>query len=349
MEWWLPYAVLAGALVISMIAPMPLPRGRRDDSRGGVYRYDDHDDSNDAAPAPLRGSPRANMRPAAEWEPRDDLDARPEPARRKISARTRDDLEDDDDPAPARRKAASRGRNDRSRDDHDDDDDDLDADDRKPGLVKARAPEPEPPRRAPPPPERPRPAQRSSANGNGNGNDRRTPVMNRAGVDAASYFRDPTALADWPQAAVVEDTVRAFIDRWGGSKPAATTFRKVEVVPASNERAFAFLLAVEPERRGKETTVLARVCVPGENADRPSRFLVTKYFDHMGERFRQDVAKTPQHSRGIIQVRDVPSDDGRGAVALDFEVPLMGDPYDDIRSDDVTQYKNLLNIMRMFA
>jgi hypothetical protein len=178
---------------------------------------------------------------------------------------------------------------------------------------------------------------------------RRAPVTDRPGVDAPSYFRDPTALEEWPQAAAVEEAVRAFLDRWGGTR-AGTTFSKVEVVPASNERAFAFLLAVEPERRGRETTLLARVCVSGENAEKPSRFWATKYFDHIGERFREDVAKTPQHTRGVIVVRDVsPDEGGRGAVALDFEVPLRGDPYDDIRVEDVAQYKNLLNIMRMFA
>jgi hypothetical protein len=175
-------------------------------------------------------------------------------------------------------------------------------------------------------------------------------VTDRAGVDAPSYFRDPMALGEWPQAKAVEETVHAFLDRWGGSGGGATTFRKVEVIPGSNERAFAYLLAVEPERRGSETTLLARVCIPGENAARPTRFWATKYFDHIGARFREDVSKTPQHSRGIIMVRDVPTGEaGRGAVALDYEVPLKGNPYDDIRSDDVAQYKNLLNIMRMFA
>jgi hypothetical protein len=96
--------------------------------------------------------------------------------------------------------------------------------------------------------------------------------------------------------------------------------------------------------------MLARVCVPDGDAGAPSRIWVTKYFDHIGERFREDVAKTPQHSRGIIVVRDVPPDGaGKGSVALDFAAPLAADPYEDIRSDDVAQYRNLLNIMRMFA
>lgn len=190
----------------------------------------------------------------------------------------------------------------------------------------------------------PRKAAPKRVNGGSDHDVRRTPVS-----DQPSYFRDPTSLEDWPQKDVVEDTVRVFLDRWGGEK-ALTTFRQVEAVPASNERNFVFLLAVEPERRGKETTILARVSIPGENAGRPSRFKATKYFDHMGERFREDVAKTPQHSRGVITVRDVPAgEDGKAAVALDYEAPLKGDPYDDIRSDDVAQYKNLLNIMRMFA
>lgn len=206
--------------------------------------------------------------------------------------------------------------------------------DEEPGLAPAPKPVREPRRAAP-----------KRVNGGSDYDARRTPVS-----DQPSYFRDPTALEDWPQKDAVEDAVRVFLDRWGGDK-AVTTFRQVEAASGSNERAFVFLLAVEPERRGKETAILARVSVPGENAGAPCRFKATKYFDHMGERFREDVAKTPQHSRGVITVRDVPAgEDGRGAVALDYEAPLKGgDPYDDIRSDDVAQYKNLLNIMRMFA
>ena len=55
------------------------------------------------------------------------------------------------------------------------------------------------------------------------------------------------------------------------------------------------------------------------------------------------------YKQGLIAVREVSADGGRGAVALDYEVRLKGDPYDDIRPEDVVQYKNLLNIMRMFA
>jgi hypothetical protein len=302
MEWWMPYAVVAAALVASMIAPMPLPRSRRrmaaaaDPPRVGrraSYRFDDLDDEDD--------------------EPDETPDGKP-PARAEAH-----------EPAPPPRRVF--------------DEQPRAAPPPPPRAMAPPQPAPAPRVFAPPPPlPRPAPAE-----------PRGSPVTDRPGRDAPSYFRDPTALGEWPQAAAVEEAVRAFLDRWGGTR-AGTTFRKVEVVPASNERAFAFLLAVEPERRGRETTLLARVCVPGENADKPTRFWATKYFDHIGERFREDVAKTPQHSRGVIVVRDVPpGEDGRGAVALDYEVPLLGDPYDDIRAEDVAQYKNLLNIMRMFA
>jgi hypothetical protein len=296
MEWWMPFAVIAAALVASIIAPLPRPRrrfaGEPDASRPGSRatfhfdKLDDEEDPEDEAPAPPPRPP-----------------PRPKPALRSYE----DEREPEPPPSPRRPEPAVRAA---------------------------------PPRQFAPPPPLPR---APSAEPRGR------PVTDRPGIDAPSYFRDPTALAEWPQAAAVEEIVRAFLDRWGGSR-SGTTFRKVEVVPTSNERAFAFLLAVEPERRGRETTLLARVCVAGENAHKPSRFWATKYFDHIGERFREDVAKTPQHGRGVIVVRDVPpGEDGRAAVALDFEVPLLGDPYDDIRVEDVAQYKNLLNIMRMFA
>jgi hypothetical protein len=308
MDWWVPYAVVAAALLISMIAPLPRSRRRRavdgEAPRRATYNFKTLDDEDDLEP------PRATSRPRPRQE---ETPPAPEPSRRAPPRAA---------PPPEPPSAQAR---------------------RNPDEDALSAPQPTrkpPPVRAKPPP----PPHRAAPGVNG-----RKPVTDRPGLDAPSYFRDPTALADWPQAGAVEETVRVFLDRWGGTK-AGTTFRKVEVMPGSNERAFAFLLAVEPERRGKEATaILARVCVPGENAGQPSRFLATKYFDHMGERFREDVAKTPQHSRGIIMVRDVSGDDGRGAVALDFEVPLKGDPYDDIRTDDVAQYRNLLNIMRMFA
>jgi len=166
---------------------------------------------------------------------------------------------------------------------------------------------------------------------------------------ASSYVRDPEVLGDWPQAEAVNEVLRAFTDRWGSEDEATTSmFRRVEPVGGSSEQAFAFV--IDPEGKGKETSLLARACLSSAEAERPSRLWVTKYFDHMGERFRADVAKTPQASRGIIVVRDVPPDRaGKGSVALDYIASLSGDPYDDIHVDDVTQFKNLINIMRMFA
>jgi hypothetical protein len=165
-------------------------------------------------------------------------------------------------------------------------------------------------------------------------------------------MRDPGALEDWPQAPAVRETLEVFLDRWGVSDLSAAAFRKVEPLrPAGggeSERAFAFV--VDPQEKAGAAPLLVRVCAPHADGERPNRLWVTTYFDHIGERFREDVAKTPQHSRGIIAVRDMPPDGaGRSSVALDYEVPLTGEPYDDIRNDDVGQYKNLLNIMRMFA
>lgn len=166
---------------------------------------------------------------------------------------------------------------------------------------------------------------------------------------ASSYVRDPEALNDWPQAEAVNEVLRAFTDRWGTEDDATTSmFRRVEPVGGSSEQAFAFV--IDPDGKGRETSLVARACLSSAEAERPSRLWVTKYFDHMGERFRADVAKTPQASRGIIVVRDVPPDRaGKGSVALDYIASLSGDPYDDIHVDDVTQFKNLINIMRMFA
>jgi len=166
---------------------------------------------------------------------------------------------------------------------------------------------------------------------------------------STSYVRDPAVLDDWPQADAVLEVMRAFTDRWGADDDTTTSmFRRVEPVGGSNEQAFAFV--VDPDGKGKETSLLARACLSSAEAQRPSRLWVTKYFDHIGERFRADVAKTPQHSRGIIAVRDVPPDRaGKGSVALEYIASLTGDPYDDIHVEDVTQFKNLINIMRMFS
>lgn len=166
---------------------------------------------------------------------------------------------------------------------------------------------------------------------------------------STSYVRDPENLDDWPQAPVVTELMQAFTDRWGADEKAASSvFRRVEPFGSNGEQAFAFV--IDPEGRGKETSVIARACITSPDAERPSRLWVTKYFDHMGERFREDVSKTPQYSRGIIAVRDVPPDaSGRGSVALDYMASLGGDPYDDIHPDDVGQFRNLINIMRMFA
>ena len=162
------------------------------------------------------------------------------------------------------------------------------------------------------------------------------------------YARDPGKLDDWPQAGGVRETLEAFLDRWGVEDLSVASFARVESMRASEERAFAFVVNVE-EGAGR-APMLVRVCAPDLDDRPPNRIWVTSYFDHIGERFREDVTKTPQHARGIIAVRDVPPDgQGRASVALDYEIRLTDEPYDDIRAEDVNQYKNLLNIMRMFA
>lgn len=349
MDWWLPFAVIAAALVLSAIAPLPKPRrrdaapafdsdprdlepepefararrARANGSASAVFDDLDEDDLDDEAPT-MRMRPEPPPRPAAEpvvepmrepapepvAEPAPEPVPEPEPEPEPVA---------EPEPPKAKRRAkpkrpAKTSRKRASRDRAPQASDPAPA----PGFgpMADESAEPEPP-----------------------------PVSRAAGV--ASYLRDPAVIEDWPQAEAVEETVRAFLDRWSGSNKGTFTFRKVEMVPTSDEHAFAFV--VEPEQRGADK-LLARVCVADKDAPRPSRIWVTRYFDHMGERFREDVAKTPQHSRGIIVVRDVPPDGaGRSSVALDFEAPLRDDPYDDIRPEDVSQYRNLLNIMRMFS
>jgi hypothetical protein len=378
MEWWLPYAVVAAALAASIIAPAPRP-GRRADygdlDADDVHTFEDDaaDDEHDELLKP-RGSwvRRGPARVDAEDEPLaarsalrsgrwgdldDDLD---EDFDRDLDKGFDDDLDDEagddlEEPPPRRERDWRSPAREAS-------DDGL----RSEARAETARPAPPPAKSEPEPEPETKPASGSAASPSPaaaaaapfappraprRASGARTPPADRPDVDAPSYYRDPAALDDWPQAEAVNEAISAFLDRWGGGTPGVSTFRKVEVVPGSNERAFAFVMVMDPQKQGKETTLLARVCVPSENAARASRLWVTKYFDHMGERFRQDVSKTPQFSRGVIGVRDVPSGDGgRPAVALDYEAELLAaDPYDDIRSDDVGQYKNLLNIMRMFA
>lgn len=359
MAWWLPFAVVAAALLASLLAPAPRPRRRADDEieldEGGGLAFEA---AGEATVPPRRD------RSARERFLEDDLDdesAPPRRAARGLSKELDDDLGDDaggDLGETARPAAASSA------------------------AAPSAVPSADPSVAAPPVAARTVAARTAAAaaptaapaadsgpnvlpfapprdlarkplaeRGPGGETGRGAPITDRPGVDAPSYYRDPAALEDWPQADAAQEAVRAFLDRWGGTGNGVSTFRKVEVVPGSNERAFAFVVVMDPQKQGKETTLLARVCAPSENAEHLSRIWVTKYFDHIGERFRADVAKTPQHSRGVISVRDVPGGNGgRGAVALDYEAPLKGsDPYDDIRPEDVGQYKNLLNIMRMFS
>ena len=339
MEWWLPFAVIAGALLASMIAPTPRP-GRRAtydlDAADDAASFDDPAGDDEGEMYLTRRERRERLRGVRERVV-DDLDDEPhapasvpsEPAPRRADWR--------DEEIPPRPT---------------------------PDRLDARAPERRGAPTSPYPDEDRPPTNGAARNGNGGSSPRdlgrrssrrddddRRPPVDRFGVDAPSYYRDPETLDQWPQADAVQDAVRAFLDRWGGATAGESRFRKVEIVSGSNERAFAFVVVIDAKKEGKETTLLARVCVPGENDEALTRIWVTKYFDHIGERFREDVAKTPQHGRGVIVVRDIPgSDGGRGAVALDYEARIDGpDPYDSIRADDVGQYKNLLNIMRMFS